>query len=82
MATVTMYVKQSCPFCQLAKRLLESKGQTWKEIDIESDPARRTEMIERSGRITVPQIFVSDRHIGGYDDLAALEDRGELDRLF
>ncbi len=81
MATVTMYVKQSCPFCQLAKRLLESKNQTWHEIDIEADPARRPEMIERSGRTTVPQIFLGDRHVGGYDDLAALERRGELDRL-
>jgi thioredoxin reductase (NADPH) len=61
--------------------LLASKGQSWTEIDIEAEPARRDEMIERSGQRTVPQIWIGDRHVGGFDDLAALEGRGELDAL-
>jgi thioredoxin reductase (NADPH) len=81
MPAITMYSKQSCPYCDLAKRLLASKGQTWTEIDIEADPARRDEMIQRSGRRTVPQIWIGDRHVGGFDDLAALERSGELDAL-
>jgi thioredoxin reductase (NADPH) len=65
----------------MAKRLLASKGQTWTEIDIEAEPARRTEMIERSRRKTVPQIWIGERHVGGFDDLAALDRAGELDAL-
>jgi thioredoxin reductase (NADPH) len=65
----------------MAKRLLTSKGQTWSEIDIEAEAGRRDEMIERSGRRTVPQIWVGERHVGGFDDLEALEDAGELDAL-
>jgi thioredoxin reductase (NADPH) len=66
----------------MAKHLLRAKGQSWTEIDIEAEPARRAEMVERSGgRRTVPQIFVGSRHVGGFDDLAALEDAGELDAL-
>jgi thioredoxin reductase (NADPH) len=80
-AAILMYTKQTCPYCTMAKRLLSSKGQTWSEIDIEADPAQRDEMIRRTGRRTVPQIFIGDRHIGGFDDLAALDDRGELDPL-
>jgi glutaredoxin 3 len=74
-----MYLTQWCPYCAMAKRLLGEKGQQWTEIDVEADPARRAEMMERSGRRTVPQIFVGDQHVGGYDDLAALEQAGELD---
>jgi thioredoxin reductase (NADPH) len=81
MPAITMYSKQGCPYCDLAKRLLAKKGQTWAEIDIEADPGRRQEMIERTGRRTVPQIYVGERWVGGFDELAALEDAGELDPL-
>ena len=81
MSSVEMYLTQWCPYCAMAKRLLGDKGWQWMEIDVEADPARRAEMVERSGRGTVPQIFVGDQHVGGYDDLAALERAGELDAL-
>jgi len=81
MPAITIYTKQTCPYCDMAKRLLASKGQTWAEIDIEAEPARRDEMIERSNRKTVPQIWIGERHIGGFDDLAALDRSGELDAL-
>src|SRR5512134_1496150 len=81
MPVITIYFKQTCPYCDMAKRLLASKGQIWTEIDIEAEPARRDEMIERSGRRTVPQIWIGDRHVGGFDDLAALDHAGELDAL-
>jgi glutaredoxin 3 len=76
-----MYVTQWCPYCAMAKRLLTGKRQEWTEIDVEADGSRRAEMVERSGRRTVPQIFVGDRHVGGFDDLEALERAGELDAL-
>jgi thioredoxin reductase (NADPH) len=76
-----MYSKSWCPYCDRAKALLRAKGQTWAEIDVEADAARAEEMIERSGRRTVPQIFIGDRHVGGFDDLQVLEDAGELDAL-
>ncbi len=81
MAEIVMYTKATCPYCEMAKRLLGSKGRSWQEIDIEREPERRQEMIDRSGRYTVPQIFVGDRHVGGFDDLAALDRAGELDAL-
>ena len=65
----------------MAKRLLAAKGQRWQEVDVEEQPERRREMIERSGRTTVPQIWIGERHIGGFDELRALERSGELDRL-
>ena len=81
MADILMYTKPSCPYCDMAKRLLEQKGQTWTEIDVEAEAGKRDEMIERSGRRTVPQIFIGDRHVGGFDDLHALDRAGELDDL-
>jgi glutaredoxin 3 len=81
MPAIEMYVKLSCPYCVMAKRLLTSKGQQWHEIDIEAEPERRVEMIERSGRSTVPQVFIGDRHVGGFDDLSVLDRSGELDGL-
>ena len=77
-----MYSTGVCPFCQMAERLLRSKGVT--EIDkirVDLEPARRQEMMERTGRRTVPQIYVGDRHVGGYDDLSALDRSGGLDPL-
>jgi thioredoxin reductase (NADPH) len=81
MSEIVMYTKSWCPYCDRAKALLREKQQSWTEIDIEAEPARRSEMIERSGRSTVPQIWIGDRHVGGFDDLADLERRGELDPL-
>ena len=76
-----MYSKSWCPYCRMAKRLLAAKGQTWDEIDVEEQPERRREMVERSGRTTVPQIWIGDQHIGGFDELSQLDASGELDRL-
>jgi thioredoxin reductase (NADPH) len=81
MPSIVMYTKQVCPYCTRAKHLLTQKGQEWTEIDIEAEPGRREEMIERSGQRTVPQIFIDDQHVGGFDELAALEEAGELDPL-
>jgi glutaredoxin 3 len=78
---ITMYATGWCPYCSRARALLERKGATWIEIDVEAEPARRAEMITRSGRRTVPQIFIGDRPIGGSDDLHELDARGELDAL-
>ncbi len=82
MATIEMYIDPYCPYCAKAKRLLTAKGQTWAEIDVIAEPKRRAEMRDRaSGRNTVPQIFIDGQHIGGCDDLHALDARGGLDPL-
>jgi len=81
MAAVTIYTTLVCPYCVQAKRLLDRKGVAYDEIDVTSDPTRRQEMIQASGRRTVPQIFIGEQHVGGYDDMAALERRGQLDPL-
>jgi glutaredoxin 3 len=82
MRPITVYTKAWCPYCSAAKNLLAEKGIAFTEIDIERQPEARREMTQRAnGRSTVPQIFVGDRHIGGCDDLYALDGRGELDRL-
>ena len=81
MPAIVMYTKSWCPYCDRAKALLREKGQSWTEIDIEEQDGRRVEMIERSGQSTVPQIWIGDRHVGGFDELAELERRGELDLL-
>jgi thioredoxin reductase (NADPH) len=81
MPSIVMYTKPECPYCEMAKRLLADKGQRWTEIDVEAEPERRGEMAERSRRNTVPQIWIGDRHVGGFDDLAALDRSGELDPL-
>jgi glutaredoxin 3 len=78
---IQMYSKSWCPYCRMAKRLLAAKGRQWSEIDIEEQPDRAREMVERSGRTTVPQIWIGDRHVGGYADLSRLDASGELDRL-
>ena len=82
MQHVTMYLKDWCPYCQRAKQLLANKGVTDIEfIDIEGDSAQRDAMIERTGRRTVPQIYVGNTHVGGHDDLVALDQAGKLDAL-
>ena len=81
MSLIVMYTTPGCPYCMMAKHLLTDKGQTWTEIDVEADPGRRVEMRERSGRTAGPQIRIGDRYLGGFDELADLERRGELDGL-
>ena len=81
MAHVTIYTKPYCPYCIAAVDLLEKKGVEFTEIVASRDMEKRREMMERSGRSTFPQIFVGDKHIGGCDDMMALERRGELDPL-
>jgi glutaredoxin 3 len=78
---VIMYATSWCPYCERARRLLSSKGVSFQEIDIEAAPAKRAEMQNRSGRRTVPQIFIGDQHVGGSDDLHALEASGKLDPM-
>ena len=79
---IVVYSSPFCGFCGAAKRLLKDKGAAFEEIDVLFAPERRDEMVERSGgRRTVPQIFIDGRHIGGFDDLSALERSGELDPL-
>jgi glutaredoxin 3 len=79
--SILIYATAWCPFCRRAKQLLEEKGQRYEEIDLDRERDRRAEMVERTGRTSVPQIFIGERHIGGYDELAALERSGELDSL-
>lgn len=81
MTTVTMYATGWCPYCTRARQLLAAKGVTVDEIDIEARPDQRAVMMERSGRRTVPQIFIGDTHVGGFDDLAALDRDGRLGAL-
>ena len=76
-----MYVSDWCPYCQRAKGLLTSKNLVFNEINVEDDPKLREEMVARSSRRTVPQIFIGDKHVGGCDDLFELDQSGELDRL-
>jgi glutaredoxin 3 len=81
-AKVVMYSTAVCPFCLMAERLLRAKGVAEIEkIRVDLDSARRDEMMQRTGRRTVPQIYVGERHVGGYDDLAALDRAGGLDPL-
>ncbi len=81
MARVLMYCTSACPFCQSAERLLVEKGARLEKIRVDLEPSRRAEMTQRSGRRTVPQIWIGERHVGGCDDLYALEREGELDPL-
>jgi len=82
MAKVVMYATGVCPFCLMAERLLKSKGVAdIEKIRVDLEPQRRQEMMQRTGRRTVPQIYVGERHVGGYDELAALDRAGGLDPL-
>lgn len=82
MAEVEIYSSMFCPFCHRAKKLLSDKGIAFKEIDVDTSPGRRNEMVERAkGGYTVPQIFIDGDHVGGSDDLAALDRSGKLDGM-
>ncbi|WP_188236297.1 glutaredoxin 3 [Sphingopyxis sp. LK2115] len=82
MARIEVYTKAFCPYCTRAKQLLDAKGADFSEIDVTMDRAGFEAMVARAGgRRTVPQVFIDDRHVGGSDDLAALDAKGELDAL-
>lgn len=82
MANVRMYCTGTCPYCQMAEALLRSRGvMDIDKIRVDVEPARRSEMMERTGRRTVPQIYIDSTHVGGYDDLAALDSAGGLEPL-
>ena len=81
-SSVRMYSTGLCPYCQMAERLLQSKGVTdIEKIRVDLQPDRRAEMMDKTGRRTVPQIYIGETHVGGYDDLAALDRAGKLDAL-
>ena len=81
MATVRMYSTGVCPYCVMAEKLLVSKGVAVEKIRVDLETEKRGEMMQLTGRRTVPQIFVGETHVGGYDDLAALDQAGKLDEL-
>lgn len=81
MAKVVIYTTAFCPYCHRAKALLEDKGVAFEEIDVTFNPSKRAEMSERAGRSTVPQIWIDGQHVGGSDELAALDAAGKLDPL-
>lgn len=80
-AAITIYSTAVCPYCVAAKNFLQSKGQTWTEVRIDLDPAAREKMMTLTRRTSVPQIFIGDVHVGGYDDMMALHRAGKLDEL-
>ena len=81
MPEIVIYSTAMCPYCVRAKMLLQRKGMQWEERRIDLDQALMTEMLERSNRRTVPQIFIGNTHVGGYDDMAELDAMGRLDPL-
>ena len=82
MSKVTMYSTGVCPYCVMAERLLKSKGVAdIEKIRVDTDPEKRAEMMEKTGRRTVPQIYIGGKHVGGFDDLSALDRKGGLDPL-
>lgn len=78
MSQITLYTTAVCPYCVAAKNFLKSRGAQWQEIRVDTDPAARATMLERARRTSVPQIFIGDTHVGGYDDLVALDRAGGL----
>ncbi len=78
---VVIYSGNRCAYCNAAKRLLDSKKVDYTEINVDEDPARREEMMQRTQRQTVPQIFINEQHVGGFDDLSELNQAGRLDEL-
>ena len=82
MTQIDIYTTRYCPYCHAAKRLLSRKGAAFTEIDVSGDPEGRSEMVARAnGRMTVPQVFIGSTHVGGYDELYALDRAGKLDPL-
>jgi glutaredoxin 3 len=82
MAKITMYSTGVCPYCQMAERLLRAKGiSAIDKVRVDLEPERRVEMMEKTGRRTVPQIYIGETHVGGYEELAALDRAGSLDAL-
>jgi len=81
MPAVTLYSTAYCPYCQMAEKLLQLKGATVERIRVDLEPERRAEMMSRTGRRTVPQIYIGDIHVGGYEELAELERAGRLESL-
>ena len=79
--SITVYSKQFCPYCVMAKRLLDSKGASFTEIKVDNDQAMMKKMMADSGQRTVPQIWIGKTHVGGYDELAAMQQNGQLDGL-
>lgn len=80
-ATIIIYSSLTCPYCDHAKELLDQKGLAYKEVNVDENPNDLREMVEKSGRRTVPQIFIDGKHIGGFDDLRRLNESGKLDAL-
>ena len=78
---ITIYTTAICPYCVAAKNFLKSKGRDWTEVRIDTDPAARASMVALTRRTSVPQIFVGDTHVGGYDDMMALHRAGKLEPL-
>ena len=81
MSKVQIYTTQICPYCHRAKALLREKGVSYDEVDVMATPGARDKMINRTGRTSVPQIFIGDTHVGGCDDLYALDSKGALDPI-
>lgn len=80
-SAIILYTTAVCPYCVAAKNFLRSRGLEWIEVRVDTDPEQRRAMVERSGRTSVPQIFIGDTHVGGFDDLVALDRRGGLEPL-
>lgn len=81
MAKVIIYCTATCPFCVMAKRLFDSKGVEYQSIDVGNDSQKWADLEAKTGRNTVPQVFIGDQHIGGFDELSAADKRGEIDPL-
>lgn len=81
MSKILVYTANLCPYCTMAKRLLDKKGASYTEINVDSNPGLREEMMQKSKRRTVPQIFIGDYHVGGFDDLYALDRENKLTGL-
>ncbi len=80
-AKIIIYSSEYCPYCQRAKQFFDNKGFSYTEVRVDLDPPKRDEMIQLTNRRTVPQIFINDKHVGGCDDLMAIANNGELDKL-
>ncbi len=81
MPEILIYTTNICPYCMMAKRLLDKKGLTYTEINVDAEPGLREEMMQKTNRRTVPQIYIGDYHVGGFDELHALDQQKKLDDL-